>query len=215
MRRPAGIAFDCYGTLLRLPPGLDVTRRFGRLAKGIHGPSPMTRDVSLEDALLAGGIDAATARRIGSDAVAEAAGAQPIDGVLDALMRLSAAGIPFAIVSNLSREYAAPIARWFPDVPTVLSFEIGAAKPSAIMYETARARLGVAGPMLMIGDSRRCDHDGARAAGFDAMLLSPVDVDGIACARGVADVVDAILRRTGTRHEREEDRPWDAPRCGR
>lgn len=191
--RPAGIAFDCYGTLLRLPPGLDVTRRYGRLARGIEGPSPMTRGVTLEQALLARGIDAETAGAVGADAVAEAARAEPIAGVMDALARIRAASIPFVIVSNLSREYAGPIARWFPGVPTVLSFEMGAAKPSPAMYDAARERLGVAGRMLMVGDSRRCDHDGALAAGFDAVLLGPADIEGATCARDVAEVVARIL----------------------
>jgi HAD superfamily hydrolase (TIGR01549 family) len=191
--RPAGIAFDCYGTLLRLPRGLDVTRRYGRLAGGVAGPSPMTRNMPLEEALAARGIDAETAGAIGADAIAEAAGAEPMAGVMDALARLRNASIPFVIVSNLSREYAGPIARWFPGVPTVLSFEMGAAKPSPAMYEAARARLGVEGRMLMVGDSRRCDHDGARAAGFDAVLLSPTDVEGAVCARDVAEVVARMV----------------------
>lgn len=187
--RPAGMAFDCHGTLLRLTSGLDVTRRFARLAKRTPGPSPMIEDVSLEEALLLRDVDAATAEAIGADAIAEAAGAEPIEGVMDALARLRDASIPYVIVSNLSHECAEPVSRWFPTVPTVLSFSMGCAKPSGTMYEAARTRLGVEGRVLMVGDSRRCDHDGARDAGMDAVLVSPVDVDGIRCARGVADVV--------------------------
>jgi len=192
MRRPAGIAFDCYGTLLRIMDDRRVTRRFLDLARRTTVPSPMTENVGLRDALLKGGVEVGAADDIERDAHREAASAQPIEGVRDALRRLERIGMPFVIASNLSREYAEPISRHFPGVEAVLSFETGAAKPDAAMYDAVKAHLPARGRLLMIGDSRRCDYDGAIAQGFDAVLITPRSMQDVRCACGVADVIAAL-----------------------
>jgi FMN phosphatase YigB (HAD superfamily) len=54
----------------------------------------------------------------------------------------------------------------------VLSYEVGHIKPDAEIYRFAAARLGLpAAAILMVGDTVRDDYDGARAPGFDAVVL--------------------------------------------
>jgi putative hydrolase of the HAD superfamily len=56
----------------------------------------------------------------------------------------------------------------------VISGEVGAEKPDPAIFHAAREMAG-AGPddrLLQIGDSRRDDVEGARAAGFDARLVN-------------------------------------------
>ena len=56
----------------------------------------------------------------------------------------------------------------------VLSFEVGAVKPDAAIFETALARLGVeAAHAVMVGDSDEADG-GARAIGCGFILVDPL-----------------------------------------
>ena len=56
----------------------------------------------------------------------------------------------------------------------VLSFEVGAVKPDAAIFETALARLGVkAAHAVMVGDSDEADG-GARAVGCGFTLVDPL-----------------------------------------
>ena len=56
----------------------------------------------------------------------------------------------------------------------MLSFEVGAVKPSAAIFETALTRLGVAAEYtVMVGDSDEADG-GARAVGCGFMLVDPL-----------------------------------------
>lgn len=170
--RPSGIVFDCYGTLVTIREDLAVTRRAMACMGRKPGPSPMIEDVGLGDALVARGVAADTARSIATDALIEAASATPLPGALEIIALARSSGIPVAIASNLSREYDVAIHRHFPSVPAILSFEMGALKPDSTMFSAARRALGdPEGRIVMIGDSLRCDHDGAIAAGFDAILI--------------------------------------------
>ena len=49
-------------------------------------------------------------------------------------------------------------------------------KPAPAIFVAARARLGVAGPVLMVGDQLETDIAGARAVGLDAALVAGVSV---------------------------------------
>ena len=55
----------------------------------------------------------------------------------------------------------------------VISGEVGVEKPDPRIYEIARSKAGAApgDPLLLIGDNKTDDYDGARAAGFDARLV--------------------------------------------
>lgn len=169
-----GIAFDCYGTLLEIQDDRRVTTRMRRqLAKRtiLKGGSPLIDDISIRDALLMHGVESRIADEIGIDAAAEADSARPLTGAIEAVEAARSTGMTVVIVSNLSKDYAGAVARWFPDVPTVLSFKMGHAKPDREMFDEARRVLG-GGRLLMVGDSRRCDHDGAIACGFSAVMIA-------------------------------------------
>lgn len=72
----------------------------------------------------------------------------------------------------------------------VISGEVGAEKPSAEIYHKAREMAGAAPDdrLIQIGDSRRDDVDGARAAGFDARFLNRADGETLTSV--LADLID-------------------------
>ena len=80
------------------------------------------------------------------------------------------------ICSNLCEPYAAAVLRGFPKMDGyAFSYEVGAMKPHAIIYQSICSALAVvSGEMFddrkqqiaMVGDSVKCDRDGPRAAGM-------------------------------------------------
>jgi putative hydrolase of the HAD superfamily len=59
----------------------------------------------------------------------------------------------------------------------VVSYDVGAHKPSPAIFEAARDVLA-ADRRVMVGDSPERDVDGARAAGFDVVHLAAGGADG-------------------------------------
>ncbi|WP_033694619.1 MULTISPECIES: HAD hydrolase-like protein, partial [unclassified Pseudomonas] len=68
------------------------------------------------------------------------------------------------------------------------SFEVGAAKPDARIYKALlemidakpRRSVGVTAPEVwMVGDSARCDQDGARAVGIEGHYLDRTGASAI------------------------------------
>jgi HAD superfamily hydrolase (TIGR01509 family) len=107
-------------------------------------------------------------------------------GVLEGLHRK---GIKTAVVSNIAFDVRPAFesigAAGFVD-EFVLSFEVGAIKPDAAIFETTLARLGVdAAHAVMIGDSDEADG-GARAVGCGFVLVDPLPtaerIDGLRSA---------------------------------
>jgi len=86
-------------------------------------------------------------------------------------------GIKTAVVSNIAFDVrpafaAIGVADYVDEF--VLSFEVGAIKPDAAIFETALARLGVeAAHAVMVGDSDEADG-GARAVGCGFALVDPL-----------------------------------------
>ncbi|MEZ4401192.1 MAG: HAD hydrolase-like protein [Kofleriaceae bacterium] len=66
----------------------------------------------------------------------------------------------------------AVLARRYPAPPRFVAL----GKPAAPIFEEGRRRLGVAGPVLMVGDQLETDIAGARAVGLDAALVAGVSV---------------------------------------
>lgn len=95
--------------------------------------------------------------------------------VHDSLGSLREAGYPLAVVSNYPcglGHFCAElgIGRYFDHV--LVSAEVGHAKPSREIFDEAARRLGVAPhAILHVGDSIDDDVEGARAAGFHAVLI--------------------------------------------
>ncbi|WP_326548140.1 HAD-IA family hydrolase [Mycolicibacterium sp. ND9-15] len=101
----------------------------------------------------------------------------PYPDTADVLRNLSRQGIKTAVVSNIGFDVRAAfesigVAEFVDEF--VLSFEVGAVKPDAAIFETALARLGVApGDAVMVGDSDEADG-GARALGCGFALVDPL-----------------------------------------
>ena len=99
----------------------------------------------------------------------------PYPDTADVLKGLHRQGIKTAVVSNIAfdiRPAFDAIADYVDEF--VLSFEVGAVKPDAAIFETALARLGVsAADAVMVGDSDEADG-GARAIGCGFALVDPL-----------------------------------------
>lgn len=101
----------------------------------------------------------------------------PYPDTADVLKGLHRQGIRTAVVSNIAFDIrpafeAIGVADYVDEV--VLSFEVGAVKPDAAIFETALTRLGVdAERAVMVGDSDEADG-GARAIGCGFALVDPL-----------------------------------------
>jgi HAD superfamily hydrolase (TIGR01509 family) len=101
----------------------------------------------------------------------------PYPDTADVLKGLHRQGIKTAVVSNIAFDVrpafeAAGVADCIDEV--VLSYEVGAIKPDAAIFQTALRRLGVdATRAVMVGDSDEADG-GARAVGCGFALVDPL-----------------------------------------
>jgi HAD superfamily hydrolase (TIGR01509 family) len=101
----------------------------------------------------------------------------PYPDTADVLKGLHRQGIKTAVVSNIAFDVRpAFVALGVTECVDefVLSFEVGAVKPDAAIFETALSRLGVvAAHAVMVGDSDEADG-GARAVGCGFSLVDPL-----------------------------------------
>ena len=111
------------------------------------------------------------------DRVIDTSSWTPYPDTTEVLKGLHRQGIKTAVVSNIAFDvrpaFLALGAADYVD-EFVLSFEVGAVKPDAAIFETALARLGVEAPhAVMVGDSDEADG-GARAVGCGFILVDPL-----------------------------------------
>jgi len=101
----------------------------------------------------------------------------PYPDTAEVLKGLHRQGIKTAVVSNIAfdvRPAFVSIGAFDYVDEFVLSFEVGAIKPDAAIFETTLARLGVdAAHAVMVGDSDEADG-GARAVGCGFILVDPL-----------------------------------------
>ncbi len=101
----------------------------------------------------------------------------PYPDTAEVLKGLHQQGVKTAVVSNIAFDVrpafqAIGVTDYVDEF--VLSYEVGAVKPDAAIFETALTRLGVeAGQAVMVGDSDEADG-GARAVGCRFILVDPV-----------------------------------------
>jgi HAD superfamily hydrolase (TIGR01509 family) len=111
------------------------------------------------------------------DRVIDTSSWTPYPDTAEVLKGLHRQGIKTAVVSNIAFDVrpafvSIGIADYVDEF--VLSFEVGAIKPDAAIFETALARLGVeAAHAVMVGDSDEADG-GARAVGCGFILVDPL-----------------------------------------
>jgi putative hydrolase of the HAD superfamily len=73
----------------------------------------------------------------------------------------------------------------------ITSVEIGWRKPHPAIYAAALDALGVvAADCTFVGDTRRPDYDGPRAAGIHALLIDPDGVEDIPAEHRLASILD-------------------------
>jgi HAD superfamily hydrolase (TIGR01509 family) len=111
------------------------------------------------------------------DRVIDTSSWTPYPDTAEVLKGLHRQGIKTAVVSNIAFDvrpaFLALGAADYVD-EFVLSFEVGAVKPDAAIFETTLARLGVqAAHAVMVGDSDEADG-GARAVGCGFVLVDPL-----------------------------------------
>jgi len=100
-----------------------------------------------------------------------------LPGAAEALARLRRAGLRLGVLSNNDARLrpilqGLGLAGFFDAV--VLSSEVGAEKPSPVIFERALAALALPrSQMLHVGDDRLLDVWGARSAGVLALLMGP------------------------------------------
>ncbi|WP_165070676.1 HAD family hydrolase [Paludisphaera rhizosphaerae] len=175
------VVFDLYGTLIRLERD---TRPYYRLARLIRpdAPGEAVRRSLLIPSLGIG--DFAT--RLGGDPPSETAdleedlrqdllSARVFDDVFETLSSLREQGCKLGLSSNLAGPYKEPYRRCglapFFDA-ALFSCDVGRRKPESSVFKEMAEALGCdPARVVMIGDSRRSDYDGARAAGMAALHL--------------------------------------------
>ena len=173
------VAFDAYGTLVRPVRSTwyreiraSVTAKNAR--SGYHRLMTTNREITpatLSDFFSVSENTAAEAIR---QIQAEVSSVELFDETPRALTRLSNAGFPMVVVSNLGQPWAEPLRRqlspWIKNF--VFSFEVGVTKPDDGIFDAASAALAYRrNQMLMVGDNKRNDVRGASAAGLTSIHL--------------------------------------------
>jgi len=167
---PRAIAFDAFGTLLtydgrRLNPYRHLIRA------SIDKQPFLTRNASIATFADELGV-AHLLPLIEHELAIECATIRCFDDVAETLSWLRSCGVHLAVCSNLAQPYGEVVRRLLPNIPAVLSFELGAAKPAPVIYRAVCEQLGCPPEkILFIGDSRRADVDGPLAFGMQARQI--------------------------------------------
>jgi HAD superfamily hydrolase (TIGR01509 family) len=114
----------------------------------------------------------------------------PISGTVELVGELKAAGIPLYALTNWPAEMF-PLARerfefldWFDG--TIVSGEVGMAKPDRAIFELARDRFGLEPAATLYIDDAATHVEAAREVGFQALLFtSPAALRAELSARGL------------------------------
>jgi FMN phosphatase YigB (HAD superfamily) len=129
--------------------------------------------------------------------------AQPVDGALDALRALHAAGIRLALLSNIWAPYNQAVRRWFgplfdaaiPDELQCLSYREGLAKPAPELFATLLVRAGTpAAQAIMVGDSLSRDILPASRLGMRTVLIA--GQPAASCARAADRTIASAAELT-------------------
>ncbi|MBN4172930.1 MULTISPECIES: HAD family hydrolase [Pseudomonas syringae group] len=204
----AAVVFDAFGTLARItrpthPYGqlLREGKRQGRSFRPDDMQTLMTHRLCISEAAARFGIQLSPDRLglLEHALKAELASIEPFPDALEAIAMLRAAGMRTAICSNLAMAYGPAIQQIFPNLDGYgFSYQVGAMKPSPIIYGHTCDLLGVRpgddfgshGRVVMIGDSARCDRDGPRQCGISGFLLRRGQAEGFS---SLTDFARAVL----------------------
>lgn len=132
------------------------------------------------------------------DATAEV-GTQLVEGAVEAVQAVRAAGIPTALICDTGFTPARHIRIFLEDHGFELdhyffSDEVGSPKPYRPIFEAALKATGAdPSKSVHIGDLRRTDVAGARAAGMATIRFTGVHSDGWQTEESVGDEADVVL----------------------
>lgn len=177
-----GVIFDAFGTLVKIHEGSHPYRQIlkhgikqGRRPKPDDAKVLMTNPWGLEEAASHLGIDVdpLALKAIQEQLDTELSEITAFQDGLHAVAMLKDAGFKVAVCSNLAKPYAAAIERLYPDLDAYsYSFEVGAVKPDAKIYQDVCTKLAIQPSMVdMVGDSQRCDQAGPSAFGMRGWYL--------------------------------------------
>lgn len=200
--KPKVVIFDLYGTLVEIG---DPRSPFSRLLKfGAVLGRPIRPDDRREIMTSNLGVSG-VADRLGipansdeldsleRDIYAELASVRVFSDVHVTLELLRRKGIKTALCSNLAAAYAVPAKTMLPAFDSyAFSFEVGAIKPEAAIYEHVLREIGcTASEAVMIGDTQKADVDGPAQLGIKAYLLKRAG-EGVPQAP-LAGLIDQVL----------------------
>ncbi|MGW1888553.1 HAD family hydrolase [Streptomyces sp. NPDC001970] len=96
-----------------------------------------------------------------------------VEGVVDALGKLTADGVPYCVASSGSHERIrvghrkTGLGRWFRDENIFSAQDVGRGKPAPDLFLYAAERMGVAPERCVVVEDSRLGVEAARAAGMD------------------------------------------------
>lgn len=172
----SAIIFDVFGTLIRkVPRRVSAHARLAALVESSRLPNRqdfMTRNVPISTFAAELGLEYLVPQ-LQRDIQEEIQQFKLFDDVLPTLRQLRGLGLKLAVCSNLSQDYGGAVRGLLPTMDAyALSYEVGAAKPSPVIYQAACDALSCRPRnALFIGDSKRADVEGPSAFGMDARLL--------------------------------------------
>jgi HAD superfamily hydrolase (TIGR01549 family) len=175
------IAFDAFGTLCRIT---DARNPYGQLFHCLGADKAAARKLALTEPLdfaqLASvlcpdlALVASTVPGLSLDLISELSSIEPFGEAVDTLAKLKAGGFRVAIVSNLAQPYTPTVLRLFDGLcdSFIFSCAVRAAKPQPQIFKALCESLNVSPQqVLMVGDNKRNDYDGALAFGMNAVHL--------------------------------------------
>lgn len=171
------IAFDAYGTLCYIEA---KTHPYRRLLKSYAIPPAvwrhelMTKPISFEAFGSKYDINDIDIEETKNLIQQEVDSVKLYLEVIDALQVLKMRGFKLAVISNLASPYSEPIRSFFSTTVDhiVLSYEVGAIKPDPKIFQVLCEKLETAPEqVVMVGDSKKSDIQGAHKYGMQAIHL--------------------------------------------
>lgn len=175
------VVFDLYGTLIHLHHDSKPYLKLARIAAPRHPQSVVDQALRTHTA---GIVDFAERLKLPASSAwsqldeklqEDLQSAHLFDDVIATLVELRSCGIKLGLISNLASPYKQPcdtlgLIGHFDAV--LFSCDVGLRKPDRALFLRMNTQLGVQPEAcLMVGDSLRSDYDGAKSAGWNAILL--------------------------------------------
>lgn len=201
---PILVAFDLFGTLIRygimhhpFRKILKFARENGRKPSPYDARNLMTVDADAEEVMAR--MEIFPPKKLLDNLVIEIQEELDdltlFDDAITVLDWLTERGVRLAICSNLANPYGAVINRLLPqyDLVRCLSYEIGAIKPEAKIYDEIVKRSYVnPSEVLFVGDTFTADFAGPAQYGFRALHLQRGGATHQGGIENLSEVIDCV-----------------------